>query len=255
MILAIDIGNSRLKWATFDLEGQMQSSGAYLNKDIEALFIPAEWRACQHAVVSNVADAKYAEIIQAKLTTSNIALRWAISSKEAVGVLNSYEQPDKLGTDRWAALLAAKQHYGAPCVVVNAGTALTVDALGSDTAVASSIFLGGLILPGLGLMQSSLIQAANGISKVSGTMQDFPVNTDNAIYTGTLSAMVGAVQFMLAKLSQQAHLPVRCIFTGGDAEKLYEAFNALSITPQTYELIVDEALVLQGLFLMEREAL
>jgi len=257
MILAIDAGNSRTKWGVFNTAGELQTHGACVNAQFDPQDVPPAWRSCSKAVISNVAGADMA----AKLTTAlqNLAVpaRWVQSSPRACGVSNSYEQPEQLGTDRWAALIAAWHLYHAPCVVLNAGTALTIDALAVDAENKGGVFLGGMIVPGFRLMQDSLYQRTAGIGEYPGSLQAFPRNTGDAVYSGAVSAMAGAVELMLKNLQQhvsaQQHALPRCIITGGDAELLAQVLNDDAGLAFDHIIIADN-LVLQGLLLLEREA-
>ncbi|HSH71601.1 MAG TPA: type III pantothenate kinase [Methylophilaceae bacterium] len=261
MILAIDAGNSRTKWGIFDVAGELQTDGVCLNDQFKADDAPLVWRSCNSAVVSNVAGAEMAAKLVAALQHLAIPATWVQSSLHACGVSNSYEQPEQLGTDRWAAIIAVWHLYHAPCLVINAGTALTIDALALDAENKSGIFLGGMIVPGFRLMQDSLYQRTAGIGEYPGNLQIFPRNTGDAVYSGAVSAMAGAVKLMLKNLqhhasAQQQALP-RCIITGGDAELLAQVLNddtGFAFDPSHGQIIIADNLVLQGLLLLEREA-
>ena len=255
MILTIDAGNSRLKWGVFDSAGEMKAHGVCMNTELDSK-APVAWRACKRAVISNVAGETVAEKINTLLRPLDIPMRWVVASAQACSVKNSYTEPQQLGTDRWAALVAAWQHYRAPCIVINAGTALTidalaVDALGVDKKTEHGIFLGGLILPGFSLMQISLTQGTAGIRALPGSSQNFPTNTDDALYTGALSAMVGAVESMVIKLQQREARSPRCVVSGGDATLLAEALKDSKIANN---VVIADNLVLQGLLQLERES-
>jgi len=257
MILAIDAGNSRTKWGIFDDAGELQTHGAFVNAGFNTHDAPQVWRSCPSAVVSNVAGPEMAEKLTAALQIFDIPMNVVQSSSYACGVTNSYAQPGQLGTDRWAALIAAWHLYHAPCVVVNAGTALTVDALVPDVAAQQAVFLGGMILPGFRLMQDSLYQRTAGIGEYPGTVQPFPQNTGDAVYSGAVAALAGAVSSMLDKLesyllAKQQEPRLRCIITGGDAALLAQALSDdLHLNGQ---VVIADNLVLQGLLLLEREA-
>lgn len=250
MILAIDAGNSRLKWGVFDIDGELRAHGMCLNTEFGSE-APIAWRACKRAVVSNVAGEVIAEKLNVVLRPLDIPIRWVVASAQACGVSNSYTTPQQLGTDRWAALIAAWQHYRAPCIVVNAGTALTVDALGVDKIAGHGIFLGGLIVPGFNLMQMSLTHDTAGIRALPGTSQNFPTNTGDALYSGALSAMVGAVESMIIKLQQREGQLPRCVLSGGDATLLAEALKDSELANN---VVIADNLVLQGLLELERES-
>lgn len=248
MIVAIDAGNSRTKWEVFDESGALRAAGAIPNYEIAVTQMPAAWKTCWRSVVSNVAGEEVGKNIARLLKSGKIPVRWAKATAEACGVINSYEKPEQLGADRWAAVIAAWHHYHVPCVVANAGTALTVDAVGAGLE-GKGIFLGGLIVPGLGLMQESLSQGAANLAKAEGSLQRFPTNTADAIHTGALSAMAGAVNSMLAKMTQHAGQAPRCIVTGGNANALAEMLERFEVN----KLVIADNLVLQGLLLMEKE--
>ena len=248
MILTIDAGNSRTKWGVFDSAGELKAHGVMANSVLSGATAPADWPQCTRAIISNVAGASIAAHVSRLLEPLTIPVHWVKSSAHACEVTNSYQLPERLGTDRWAALIAAWHQYRAPCVVVNAGTALTVDALGANGG-GQGTFLGGLIVPGLRLMEQSLISAAADISHISGALQYFPTTTGDAIYTGALSAMAGAVNSMLVKLALNAGQQPYCILSGGDASLLQD----MLIRYQVENIVIAENLVLQGLQLLEKE--
>jgi acetyl-CoA C-acetyltransferase len=102
-----------------------------------------------------------------------------IASAERAGVINRYQQPERLGADRWAALIAARHRQAGPQLVVSAGTALTADMLD-----AQGVFLGGIIAPGLRLMQQSLAAGTAGLPLSPGQYAEWPRDTAEAIATG-----------------------------------------------------------------------
>lgn len=248
MILAIDAGNSRTKWGVFDEAGELKAHGAIPNSAISGISMPVAWQPCKRVVISNVGGEKLEENIRSLLEPLDIPVRWVTATAQACGVTNSYQTPQLLGTDRWAALIAAWQHYHAPCVVVNAGTALTVDALGVGQD-GKGVFLGGLIVPGLRLMEECLVKGTADIGRTNGMIQYFPINTGDAIYTGALSAMAGAVNSIIVKLEQQTKQKLRCILSGGDAAMLGEMLERYEVE----KLIIADNLVLQGLLFLEEE--
>jgi type III pantothenate kinase len=240
MILAIDAGNTRTKWGVFDDKGILTAQGALDN--IEIPLLPEMLRnfsGLRRAVASNVAGEAVATRLTIALAALSIPILWVQSQAVACGVKNGYQQPEQLGTDRWAALVAAWNAHHMACVVVNAGTALTVDALSGDGE-----FLGGVIVPGFGLMRESLATGTASVAVTSGLWRDFPTSTADAVQTGTLTAMAGAVQHMATLLELREGRPPQCLLSGGDAELLAAALPRPS-------LIVPN-LVLLGLFLLEK---
>jgi type III pantothenate kinase len=248
VILAIDAGNSRTKWGVFDEAGELKTNSVIPNSVLSGMSVPGEWKACRRAVVSNVAGEGVAECISSFLGPLADTAYWVKASAKACGVTNNYQFPDRLGSDRWGAMIAAWRHYGEPCVVANAGTALTVDALGIEQD-GDGVFLGGLIVPGLRLMEESLVSETADISHVSGSVQLFPTNTGDAIHTGALTAMAGAIHSMQVRLGRYSGCKPRCILSGGDAPLLKEMLVRFGIE----NLEIRENLVLQGLWHLEKE--
>jgi type III pantothenate kinase len=101
-----------------------------------------------------------------------------------------------------------------PVVVVNAGTAVTVDALDAE-----GVFRGGVILPGLRLMLQALAEHTAGLKMAPGTYQDFPTNTGDALYSGAMQAIAGAIGEMRARLASDAG-PAKCLLAGGAAKEI-----------------------------------
>ena len=151
----------------------------------------------------------------------DIPPRWVVSSKFAAGVTNGYDHPNRLGTDRWVALIGARHRVLAmggeprPALVVMVGTAVTVDALD-----AGGKFLGGLILPGFGLMLRALEMGTAGLKAPTGEVVDFPTNTSDALMSGGAHSNAGAIERMhRRRLEKTGQEPV-LLMSGGAAVKL-----------------------------------
>lgn len=212
MILAIDAGNSRIKWGEY-AENAWQRRGWVLTNGVTEL--AQQWAALpapRRVVIANVAGAEARGAILEALTAWPVTPDWVTAQPTQCGVRNGYEQPERLGCDRWAALIAAWHRYRRACVVVNAGTALTVDAL-DDTGT----FLGGMIAPGLNTMLRALAANTAGLAVAPGEYGEFPTNTADALYSGALAAMSGVVRSVREELAQRAAQLPACLLGGGDA--------------------------------------
>ena len=143
MILAIDCGNTRLKWGVHD-GAHWLAQGLLDYAELSALagLLAAQPRASR-AVAANVAGPQVGEAVQATVAALGLPLLWAKSQSAQHGVCNLYDNPEQLGADRWAALVGARALHPGACLVVCAGTATTVDVLDAE-----GNFQGGLILPG-----------------------------------------------------------------------------------------------------------
>jgi type III pantothenate kinase len=221
MLLLIDAGNTRIKWALAEEHaalGRWSASGAVAHAELNHL--PAAWQGLgvTRAIVSNVAGARLRDQLQLMLPTT--AISWFASVAELAGVRNGYRNPAQLGCDRFAAAIGARAlEPGKALVVATCGTATTIDALRAD-----GLFIGGMILPGLGLMASSLArntaqlpQVAPGAALPAG----FADNTDDAILAGCLSAQAGAIERACALLPGSF-----CILSGGAAPFIAPALSA-----------------------------
>lgn len=235
MNILIDMGNTRLKWAPLQA-GQLGRCHILTNRQIDRSELIKTWKpvaepqrlaiACVSSgalleLVLSVAVELWpaAEIIQVK------------SQAYAFGVTSAYLQPEKLGVDRWLALIAGWRHYRAPACIVDCGTAITVDLIAADGK-----HQGGLISPGLRLMRQSLAQGTQALT-FNETSYPFGLAsfTEAAIYSGALAAAVGLIEHVLSTLAKGSQL----ILTGGDAEPIAEH---LAVQP-----VIDNDLVLRGL--------
>jgi type III pantothenate kinase len=225
-ILAIDVGNSRTKWGLIGPHGWLVQ-GVTPNGEIGALSV-REWHNLPRptrAVGVNVAGEAARVRVEAQLTRWRVTPEWLTATDFACGVTNGYARPAQLGSDRWASLVAAWRRSTATdlfppaCVVVNAGTAITIDALDVD-----GVFRGGLILPGLRLMLQALAENTAGLRVPAGEFSEFPDNTADAIYSGALFAVCGAIERMRREIdTNPAH--VRCYLAGGTASEIADHLN------------------------------
>lgn len=233
MKLLLDLGNSSLKWGLADgqqlvQQGQLAHQGGLARQQLAFLgglrVAPTEIR------VANVAGSGPGLTLAAALGSHFSApVVWARSPPAGAGVRNGYGDPGQLGIDRWLALCAA--HARAPgqaVCVVDAGTATTLDVVLADGA-----HQGGLILPGLALMEGALRRETGdldrlarqpGMGATAATGQQPPPflgrDTAQAIRLGALRATAGLVGAALAQLQREAGAPVRLVLTGGDAQRL-----------------------------------
>lgn len=232
MIVAIDAGNSRIKWGLHD-GSAWAARGVLATADAAWLSEAAdEWPAEARVVVCNVAGEKVAHAMQSVLARRHCDVRWFAPSAECAGVSNGYENPGQLGADRWAALIGARALCAGPCLVVCAGTATTIDLL-----TAEGRFCGGVILPGYDLMRSALAGNTAQLPLAEGAYRTEPRNTMDAIVSGCLNAQLGAIERVFARIAADAG--AECLLTGGAANRL---LPHLSIPAR-----VEENLILDGL--------
>jgi type III pantothenate kinase len=242
-ILAIDAGNSRVKWGIHDgrdwfLRGAFATATATdATATAEAFGHFRPDLQFDRIIVSNVAGAEVTNRLKDALYGLGKPITFMDSRAEQCGVTSRYHPPGALGTDRWAAMIAAHasvRQAPTALLVVMAGTALTVDALTAD-----GIFLGGIIVPGLALMRASLHRGTAQLPGEAGEYQAFPRNTLDAISAGAIEACCGAVQRTYTHLSAQTGGMPRCIASGG-------TIHALS-PHLPFPVTINDNLVLDGL--------
>ena len=246
MLLVIDIGNTRTKWALADDSGKLSPTEICLNANILKANFPVDQ--AEFAVIANVAGDALAQQIAPLLQP--LELHFIAASAQACGVKNNYQ--NTLGADRWAALVAAWHHTKHATVVVNAGTAITIDCIGKD-----GTFLGGTIMPGLRLMHESLSKNTALLSVDEAGIRDigadFPANTQEGIHTGCLNAVAGAIHLMQKRLEKHSGWLPKLIISGGDAANIAKALNTPILNISAKQVIIIENLVLQGLVLLNKE--
>jgi type III pantothenate kinase len=170
----------------------------------------------ERIIISNVGGEALAQRLRVICSQWATPVEFVVARGEQCGVSNRYENPEQLGSDRWAALIAAWKRLKRACLVVNCGTATTVDAL-SNTGE----FLGGLILPGVTLMQQSLKNNAAQLQASDGRLQDFPRNTADAIYSGVIRATLGAIAHQYGLLQTDNNSAgIVCVLSGGAAGEI-----------------------------------
>ncbi|CAG0982164.1 type III pantothenate kinase [Rhodocyclaceae bacterium] len=208
-VLCVDCGNTRLKWGLRQ-DGRWLAEGALPVAAADTLPAALPMRFVG-VLACNVAGDRVRTQVEAAAAGADIV--WLNAGAARCGVSSRYDNPLQLGADRWAALIGARALHAGPCLVVNSGTATTVDMLDAE-----GVFQGGLILPGLELMRTALAGNTAGLPLARGAFCELPRNTDDAIVSGALQATLGAVERMFAPLAGRAD--ACCLLSGGAAGEL-----------------------------------
>lgn len=211
MILLLDIGNTRVKWAWLEELNLVDASAAahdttHRNWQSE---IEGDGRRPHRIVVSNVAGPAVREAV-VEWAVGHFALEPEMLSAqaEACGVRNAYLKPDLLGVDRWLGLIAARRASPRATCILNAGTAFTVDALAADGR-----HLGGFILPGLQLMNDALVAYGAETGQPTGGAAGHPA-------AGPLALVAATADRSVRLLAEQSGDEPRIVLTGGDARSI-----------------------------------
>ncbi|MBP6899022.1 MAG: type III pantothenate kinase [Burkholderiaceae bacterium] len=246
---AIDVGNTRLKWAQYahpQPGAPVLAHGVVFLEHIDTL-AEQQWRTLAtpgSLLGCNVAGDAVRRRVEEQLELWDLEPRWVVSSAQAAGVTNGYDHPGRLGTDRFVAQIGARHLVlsrgpARPALVVMVGTAVTVDAL--DTG---GRFLGGLILPGHGIMLSALQGGTAGLRVPTGEVREFPTNTSDALTSGGNYAITGAIERMHRHLAAHCGQPPLVLMTGGAGWKVSPS---LDVPHELHEsLIFDGLLALQA---------
>jgi type III pantothenate kinase len=240
MILAIDAGNSRVKWGWYQRDAR--GGGAWSSIATVSLIefaassdhinpFSATHDNPSRIVISNVAGEGAHQLLVNWTSIFEAEPLWLKGEPETCGVRNGYERPAQLGPDRWASLVAARAlEPGRACLVINAGTCTTIDALSAEGE-----FSGGVIVPGVDLMRFVLHEHTGSLPLQPGNFVKTPRNTVDAIETGCRHAQAGAVERMHRVLGGDG----ACLVSGGGGPALIERLSL----PCRYV----ENLVLEGL--------
>jgi type III pantothenate kinase len=243
MILVIDVGNTRLKWAWLTSTG-LSDQQAIVHRDAK----PGIWTTAlfesgqkpRRVLVSNVAGPAMAKALT-RLAKKKFQLdiEFVTAAREFHGLTSGYLDPTLLGADRWLALIGAWTRARTALCVVDAGTAVKVDSVDSNGQ-----HLGGLIAPGIHMMREALLSNTSDIAKA--TLNSTPSlagvlanNTIAAVSRGAVFALAGMADRAAEVIQQNTGTTPKLFITGGDA-------SMIAGTMRMHGEIVPD-LVLQGL--------
>lgn len=242
--LLFDVGNTRVKWGLLD-KGRIARSGSVAHEKLQqdgfgalTARLPRE---VDRVLACNVAGQTFATRLSGVIGIHcNREVHFAHVEREAYGLTNAYRTPRHIGVDRWTAMIGARAEFRGALCVVDAGTAVTVDAIDREGR-----HLGGIILPGLRLMAASLFANTSDIPPVDHRgpsdaegLEMFASTTERGVKNGALTAVCGAIDRSVRALRSVGHRP-KVVLTGGDASRILDRIDA--------ETLHRPNLVLQGL--------
>lgn len=239
MIVLMDVGNSRYKWFKFgENEPIYLGANDYGTQERAEAVIETLNELNPKAIgIASVLDDRFAQRLEDwACSKDGIVLKFVTTSAAAHGVQIAYAEARYLGVDRWVAMVGAHKHYDSACIIVDCGTAVTIDALSS-----SGEHWGGVILPGIELMRTSLVKDTKRI-RLQTASQELPLfarDTSNGVRSGTLRAVVAAIDRITHDMQTQLNEPVTRILCGGDAEQLLPWLD--------HEYLHDPLLIARGL--------
>jgi type III pantothenate kinase len=261
LYLIFDVGNTRLKWAAVDSTKQPSDQQKKL-WDYSGSINTQSLKSAEHRK-------ELADYISKTLPKPNAIAFSCVAGKEAIlqlqsmfpqwqdlqwkqlggdspfdGVRTLYQDPSKLGSDRWSAIIGARSLSKANSLLINAGTATTIDLLG-----ANGVHYGGWILPGLGLMHQSLETntAQLPLAVRDTSQQGFGTSTNEAIISGCDAAQIGAIQYAL-DVAKQMNVKVEKIWLDGGNAKILLNQIQQATTLSNPHIEITEGLVLRGVW-------
>lgn len=231
--LELDAGNTFIKWRLVEHD-RVLARGRWPTAGFAAEALRALPQSPQAVWLASVAGAAVDAALAAAVEQYwRLPLQQARTTAAAAGVRNSYADPARMGVDRWLAMLAAWQRTADACWIVDCGSAITVDLLDDQ-----GCHRGGYILPGLRLMQQSLLGSTAQV-RVDRRVDQFAV----APGQDTSSAVAHGANLLLLALAQQLQRgipgeinPRRVLVTGGDGARFAELLPEAELHP---DLVLD----------------
>jgi type III pantothenate kinase len=218
MILDLDVGNSRIK-ALVHRPGEEPERGIFATVEQLLKYLDDRGLLPQRVRASCVANPDQLDLLDAWLAEHHLSLvARAKSSPYAANVHNGYAAPEQLGVDRWLAVCAAWNRCARPLVVVDAGSAMTI-----DRVAAAGLHQGGYIVPGLAMQQSSLLANTRQVrfEQSSSAATTAPGrNTKEAVNHGITLMLTAMIERAVADFCQDTGGEVALVLTGGDAPLL-----------------------------------
>ena len=214
MYLLIDIGNTRIKWQHRDEKNIILSGSILVENFMDIDF--STIKSIDKIIIANVNSSIVLDKMKEILNVFKCPIIEASTDSNKY-LINDYEDIKMLGVDRWMAALGAWKLYQRSLLIINAGTAITIDLIDLDQKDKAH-FKGGMILPGIAISLGVLNNSTNLIDTEIGQSQYPSLNTKDAVTTGIMTSIQGAVNLVCRKLPSS--LPI--LLTGGDANLIYE---------------------------------
>lgn len=240
MLLAVDIGNSFIKFGIFDGSTLLSKFAIPTKRDLTAddiklaaganIDLPISW-----AVVCSVVPAINAAVGQYLKATFTVN-PFFVTNDLDFELTIKYEPLEAAGTDRLVNSFGAVQKYGVPCVILSFGTATTIDVINENREL-----LGGLIAPGMTTMAKALLSNTAKLPEVTVEKPKHLIGctTETSIRSGIFYGQIGLVESVVSRIKDEIGGSPKTIATGGFAYLIAQSTDLIDV--------VDENLTLDGL--------
>lgn len=216
MIVLADMGNTRIKWAS--LNGEILGPVHHMGSTPQCFegFLDALDERIDALCVASVLGEAAERDLQAACEAKGLSAAWFARTQAAGhGISIAYAQPERLGVDRYLAMVAARARTNTPFIVIDCGTAVKLDAVD-----AKGRHLGGLILPGLVTARASWRDVPRLAQEPAGHTTLFANNTADALQSGIELGLAKSIDGLCLAMAQSMAAPPVCWLSGGDAQRL-----------------------------------
>ncbi|GHF02579.1 type III pantothenate kinase [Thalassotalea profundi] len=221
MLILLDIGNTRSKYVI--VENTQRSVIYYCdNGDLNEEWLTVNFSKASELILANVNNDKFTVLIESWASNSSIKFQHLQTQNQQFELICAYSEPSQLGIDRWLAMLGTSFLFPyKACIVIDAGTATTIDVISPKGK-----HLGGWIFPGINMLYQSLVGQTQKIiaDKSSTPSMALGKNTSECVNNGTWAITVGAIELQLKNMKQQ-YTDVEVILTGGNCTKISSMLN------------------------------
>jgi type III pantothenate kinase len=220
MLIALDIGNSSIKLGFFIKKTlfvrecathPLLPSSRFAALILQYMQEKNMDKTPEGIIISSVVQG-HTEVLGKTLKRLFCVQPFILDHTSKTGIRLNIPKPEGLGPDRIANAVAADALYKCPVAVIDFGTATTISVVGEGAN-----YIGGAILPGVGLMNESLAKGTSRLSKVQirSATAALGTNTSSGIRSGLLFGTAGAAERIITEIERETSLRLKIAVTGG----------------------------------------
>jgi len=222
MNLLIDVGNTQIKFVT-EHNYTFSDINRISHQDFTPKYFDEQWKEIKNIIIACVGNKEISTRLLQWAEQKNICYKQVKTPAQKFSITVGYKNFEQFGVDRWLALLGAEKIFPKTCcLIIDAGTATTIDLLSAE-----GNHQGGWIIPGLATMHTSLALNTHNISVANNvsSQTDFGDNTNDNVINGCFAATIGAIKLAMTEVEKKGLRLEHIILTGGNANSIKEYFN------------------------------